>query len=80
MTLILARPRHGVVPSVIGMQVPMAVKRLERLKLQPAVEGGSAVGRVIRQEPRGGRVAAAPGMLDPPGRSGRLRNGEPARP
>jgi beta-lactam-binding protein with PASTA domain len=61
-TLILARPRHGIVPSVIGMQVPMAVKRLERLKLQPAVEGGSAVGRVIRQEPLGGRVAAAPGM------------------
>jgi len=61
-TLILARARHGVVPSVIGMQVPMAVKRLERLNLQPAVEGGSAVGRVIRQEPLGGRVAAAPGM------------------
>jgi len=61
-TLILARPRHGVVPSVIGMQVPMAVKRLERLNLQPAVEGGAAVGRVIRQDPRGGRVAAAPGM------------------
>jgi penicillin-binding protein 1A len=61
-TLILARARNGVVPSVVGMQVPMAVKRLERLKLQPAVEGGSAVGRVIRQEPRGGRVAAGPGM------------------
>ncbi len=61
-TLILARPRFGVVPSVIGMQVPLAVQRLERLKLQPAVVGGSSVGRVIRQEPRGGRVAAAPGM------------------
>ena len=61
-TLILARPKFGVVPSVVGMPVPNAVKRLERLKLQPAVVGGAAAGRVIRQEPRGGRVAAAPGL------------------
>jgi hypothetical protein len=40
--------------------VPNAVKRLERLKLHPAVVGGSE-GRVIRQEPRG-RIAAAPGL------------------
>ena len=59
-TLILARPRYGVVPSVIGMPVPNAVKRLEQLKLHPAVVGGNE-GRVIRQEPRG-RIAAAPGM------------------
>jgi penicillin-binding protein 1A len=61
-TLILARPKFGVVPSVIGMPVPNAVKRLEELKLHPAVVGDSSIGRVIRQEPRGGRVAAAPGM------------------
>ena len=61
-TLILARPRYGVVPSVVGMPVPNAIKRLEQLKLQPAVEGDSSVGRVIRQVPRGGRVAAAPGL------------------
>ncbi len=61
-TLILAKPRFGVVPSVIGLRVPNAVKRLERLKLQPAVVGGTMAGRVIRQEPRGGRVAASPGM------------------
>ncbi len=59
-TLILARPRYGIVPNVIGMPVPNAVRRLEQLKLHPAVEGGTE-GRVIRQEPRG-RIAAAPGM------------------
>jgi beta-lactam-binding protein with PASTA domain len=58
--LILARPRFGVVPSVVGLPVDRAVQKLERLKLQPAVVGG-ADGRVIRQEPRG-PVAAAPGM------------------
>jgi penicillin-binding protein 1A len=58
--LILARPRFGVVPSVVGMRVDRAVQKLERLKLQPAVVGG-ADGRVIRQVPRG-PVAAAPGL------------------
>jgi penicillin-binding protein 1A len=58
--LILAKPRFGVVPSVVGLPVSNAVRRLERLKLHPAVVGGSN-GRVIRQEPRG-PVAAAPGM------------------
>jgi penicillin-binding protein 1A len=60
-TLILARPRFGVVPSVVGMPVPRAVERLEQLKLHPAVVGGTTDGRVIRQQPQG-RVAAAPGM------------------
>ncbi len=58
--LILAKPRFGVVPRVVGLPVGNAVRRLERLKLQPAVVGGST-GRVIRQEPRG-RIAAAPGL------------------
>jgi penicillin-binding protein 1A len=58
--LVLAKPRFGVVPRVVGLPVENAVRRLERLKLQPAVVGGSD-GRVIRQEPRG-RVAAAPGL------------------
>ena len=61
-TLILARPRYGAVPSVVGMPVTTAIKRLERLKLQPAVEGDAASGRVIRQVPRGGSVAAGPGL------------------
>jgi penicillin-binding protein 1A len=58
--LVLARPRFGVVPSVVGLPVDRAVEKLERLKLQPAVVGG-ADGRVIRQVPRG-PVAAGPGM------------------
>jgi penicillin-binding protein 1A len=58
--LILARPRHGVVPSVVGLPVDRAVRKLERLELRPAVVGGPR-GRVIRQEPRG-QIAAAPGL------------------
>jgi penicillin-binding protein 1A len=58
--LVLAKPRFGVVPSVVGLPVDNAVRRLERMKLHPAVVGGSN-GRVIRQVPRG-PVAAAPGM------------------
>jgi penicillin-binding protein 1A len=58
--LILAKPRYGVVPSVVGQPVARAVRSLERLNLQPAVVGGPK-GRVIRQEPRG-RIAAAPGL------------------
>ncbi|HEV3478507.1 MAG TPA: PBP1A family penicillin-binding protein [Gaiellaceae bacterium] len=58
--LILARPRHGVVPTVVGLPVDRAVRELERLELRPAVVGGAS-GRVIRQEPRG-RIAAAPGL------------------
>ena len=58
--LVAAKPRHGVVPTVIGLPVERAVRRLERLRLQPAVVGGST-GRVIRQRPRG-RIAAAPGL------------------
>jgi penicillin-binding protein 1A len=59
--LILAKPRFGVVPQVVGMPVNAAIRRLERMKLQPAVVGGLVQGRVVRQEPRG-RIAAAPGM------------------
>jgi hypothetical protein len=43
------------------MPVERAIRRLEQLKLQPAVVGGLVHGRVVRQEPRG-RIAAAPGM------------------
>jgi penicillin-binding protein 1A len=58
--LVLAKPRYGVVPSVVGLPVDRAIRRLEGLKLQPAVIG-SPTGRVVRQAPRG-RIAAAPGM------------------
>ncbi len=59
-TLVAAKPRHGIVPTVVGLPVERAIRRLERLKLQPAVVGGST-GRVIRQRPRG-PIAAAPGL------------------
>jgi penicillin-binding protein 1A len=58
--LVLAKPRYGVVPSVVGLPVDRAIRRLERFKLQPAVVG-AATGRVVRQVPRG-QIAAAPGM------------------
>jgi penicillin-binding protein 1A len=58
--LVAAKPRFGVVPTVVGLPVERAVRRLERLNLQPAVVGGST-GRVIRQKPHG-RIAAAPGL------------------
>jgi penicillin-binding protein 1A len=58
--IVMAKPRHGVVPSVVGLPVDRAVRRLEQLKLQPAVVGATD-GRVVRQEPRG-RIAAAPGL------------------
>jgi penicillin-binding protein 1A len=58
--LILAKPRYGVVPTVVGQPVDRAVRRLERLKLQPAVVGDQR-GRVIRQVPSG-PIAAAPGL------------------
>jgi beta-lactam-binding protein with PASTA domain len=59
--LVLAKPRFGVVPRVVGMPVNAAIRRLERVKLRPAVVGGLVHGRVVRQEPRG-PIAAAPGM------------------
>jgi penicillin-binding protein 1A len=58
--LVLAKPRYGVVPSVVGLPVSEAIQKLERLKLQPSVVGGMS-GRVTRQTPRA-RVAAAPGL------------------
>jgi beta-lactam-binding protein with PASTA domain len=48
------------VPTVVGLPVDRAVRKLEQLKLNPAVVG-SQDGRVVRQEPRG-RIAAAPGL------------------
>ncbi|HEY6583688.1 MAG TPA: PBP1A family penicillin-binding protein [Gaiellaceae bacterium] len=59
--LVLAKPRFGVVPRVVGLPVEAAIRRLERMKLQPAVVGGLVRGRVVRQLPRG-PIAAAPGM------------------
>ena len=58
-TLVLAKPLHGVVPKTVGLTLRAARVRLEKLKLIPQVTGRS--GRVVAQQPRAG-VAAAPGM------------------
>jgi len=58
-TLVLAKPLHGLVPKTIGLTLRAARTRLAKLKLVPQVTGRS--GRVVAQQPRAG-VAAAPGM------------------
>jgi penicillin-binding protein 1A len=58
-TLVLAKPLHGLVPKTIGLTLRAARTRLAKLKLVPQVTGKA--GRVVSQQPRAG-VAAAPGM------------------
>jgi penicillin-binding protein 1A len=58
-TLVLAKPLHGLVPKTIGLTLRAARIRLAKLKLVPQVTGKA--GRVVSQQPRAG-VAAAPGM------------------
>jgi beta-lactam-binding protein with PASTA domain len=62
-TLVVAKPTHGVVPSLIGLPVSRAQKKCERRGLKVNVEqtDKGTPGRVIFQLPRAG-VAAAPGM------------------
>ena len=65
-TLVLARPMHGVVPSTVGLPLRVARAKLYERKLLPTVSFGTAKtrgrrGLVLSQRPRGG-VAAAPGM------------------
>ena len=58
-TLVLAKPLHGVVPKTVGLSLHAARLRLAKLKLVPHATGTS--GRVVAQQPKAG-VAAAPGM------------------
>jgi penicillin-binding protein 1A len=62
-TLVLAKPIHGVVPKVVGLSMRDARTKLLRVKLSPRVRGLSdgKSGRVTAQSPPPG-VAAAPGM------------------
>ena len=61
-TLVLAKPLHGLVPHIVGLSLHDARAKLAALKLLPAVRfGGGKPGRVVSQEPLAG-VAAAPGM------------------
>jgi penicillin-binding protein 1A len=61
-TLVLAKPLHGVVPKLVGLDLPLARSKLVERKLHVAVAfAPGKPGRVLWQKPRGG-VAAAPGM------------------
>ncbi len=62
--LVVAKPLHGVVPRVVGLQLAKARTRLVRRELRPVVRRLKAKGRpgrVLSQEPLPG-VAAAPRM------------------
>jgi penicillin-binding protein 1A len=58
-TIVFAKPLHGVIPDVIGMPLARAETKLGRLKLVPSVRGAGA--KIVRQRPRAG-LAAAPGL------------------
>jgi penicillin-binding protein 1A len=58
-TIVFAKPLHGVVPKVVGLRLPQARRELERLKLKPVLRGNGA--KIVRQRPTAG-VAAAPGL------------------
>jgi penicillin-binding protein 1A len=62
-TLVLAKPLHGVVPHVIGLSLPQARSRLRSRGLVPGIARFSdgRAGRVVAQIPVPG-VAAAPHM------------------
>jgi penicillin-binding protein 1A len=62
-TLVLAKPLHGVVPKVIGLSLRDARRRLRRTGLVPVIErfADGRAGRVLAQTPVAG-VAAAPRM------------------
>ena len=59
-TLVLAKPLHGVVPNVVGLSLARARVKLRAAGLSPrAPENVPKTARVVAQEPRP-RVAAAP--------------------
>jgi len=58
-TIVFAKPLHGIVPKVVGLRLPAARQKLRRLKLTPVLRGRGT--RIVRQRPRAG-VAAAPGL------------------
>jgi penicillin-binding protein 1A len=61
-TLVLAKPLHGTVPKIVGLNLRQARTRLRKVKLHASVRfGDGKPGKIVSQEPRAG-VAAAPGM------------------
>jgi penicillin-binding protein 1A len=62
-TIVVARPLHGVVPRVVGLPMRLARAKLRRVGLHPVVAGlvDGPAGHVVSQAPLPG-VAAAPGL------------------
>jgi penicillin-binding protein 1A len=62
-TLVLAKPLHGVVPRVVGLPLRVARRRLRAKGLSPTVDrfADGQAGRVLAQMPVAG-VASSPGM------------------
>ena len=59
-TLVLAKSLHGVVPRVVGLRLPKAEQKLNRVHLKVKVQGNSR-GRIIAQS-LPPRTASAPGL------------------
>jgi penicillin-binding protein 1A len=62
-TLVLAKPLHGVVPRVVGLPLREATAKLRRLGIRPVIAAHTdgRPGHVVWQAPMG-RIAAAPGL------------------
>jgi penicillin-binding protein 1A len=61
-TLVLAKPLHGTVPKIVGLNLRQARTKLRKVKLVASVSfGDGKPGKIVSQKPRAG-VAAAPGM------------------
>ena len=62
-TLVMAKPLHGVIPSVVGLTLRQARAKLRKAKLAVRIGGlvDGKAGRVLAQAPVPG-VAAAPGL------------------
>ena len=58
-TIVFAKAQHGVVPRLVGLRLPAARKKLERLKVKLTIRGRGA--KIVRQRPLPS-VAAAPGL------------------
>ena len=78
-TLVLAKPLHGVVPKLIGLSLNDARRRLRARGLVAVIErfADGRAGRVLAQMPVAGVAASTP-HEDQARRRPRLRYGEPA--
>jgi len=62
-TLVISKPRHGLLPNFVGSSLETVNRELKRLKLRSRiVTAPGHTGIVLRQTPSGG-VTAAPGLV-----------------